>query len=321
MSLPRLGITVLLFATLVATAATQSSPQKMLATGRVDEAISALQQRLSASSTDAEPNHWLGRAYYSLQDWDRAIQYGEKAVELSPNQSNYQMWLARAYGEKAESASFLSAAGWAKKARVAWERAVELDPSNVEARTDLAEFYFEAPGIVGGGKDKARAQADALLKVAPSKAHWVYARMAEKNKDSAVAESEYKAAQAASKDEAEGWMYLASFYRNAGRLADMESAIQKAAAAPSKDCDPWMDAAHTLFRTGRNFPLAMELAKRCLAPDKGSEDSPAFKAHTLLGQFYEKQGDKNAAADEYRTALALAKNFKPAQDGLRRTSR
>jgi tetratricopeptide (TPR) repeat protein len=321
MSLPKLGATALLIAAFVATAATQSSPQKMLAAGRVDEAITALQQRVSASSTDAEANHWLGRAYYSLEDWDHAIQYGEKAVELSPNQSTYHMWLARAYGEKADSASFLSAPGWAKKARVAWERAVQIDPSSVEARTDLAEFYFEAPGIVGGGKDKARAQADALMKLAPEKAHWVYARIAEKDKDSATAENEYKAAQAATKAEAEGWMYLASFYRNAGRLPDMESAIQKAASAPSKDCDPWIGAASTLLRTGRNFPLAIDLAKRCLAPDKGSEDIPAFKVHTLLGKLYEKQGDKNAAANEYRAALVTAKDFKPAQEGLKRTSR
>jgi len=104
-------------------------------------------------------------------------------------------------------------------------------------------------------------------------------------------------------------------------LPDMETAIQKVAAAPAKDCDPWMGAAHTLLRTGRNFPLAIDLAKRCLAPGMSTEDNPAFKAHTLLGQLYEKQGDKKAAADEYRAALALARNFKPAQEGLKRTSR
>ena len=58
--------------------------------------------------------------------------------------------------------AFLKAAGLAKKVRTEFERAVEFAPNNWEARTDLAEFYLEAPGIVGGGKDKARAQADLL---------------------------------------------------------------------------------------------------------------------------------------------------------------
>ena len=51
------------------------------------------------------------------------------------------------------------------------------------ARTDLAEFYLEAPGIVGGGQDKARAQADQVAKLNPAKAHWIQGRLAEKNKD------------------------------------------------------------------------------------------------------------------------------------------
>jgi tetratricopeptide (TPR) repeat protein len=316
-----LDATILCAAVLGAAAAAQTSPQKLLAAGRLDDSISALQQQLAGNSNYPEANHWLGRAYYSQEDWDRAIQYGERAVALVSNNSNYYLWLARAYGTKADHSGILSAAGWAKKGRVAWERAVELDPSNVDARTDLAEFYFEAPGFVGGGKDKARAQADALMKLAPEKAHWVLARIAEKNKDTTTAEREYRAAQAATKDQAQGWLYMGSFYRNAGRLPDMEDAIQKVAAASAKDCDPWMGAAQTLLRTGRNFPLAIELAKRCLAPGMSTEDNPAFKAHALLGQLYEKQGDQKAAADEYRAALALARNFKPAQEGLKRTSR
>ncbi len=82
----------------------------------------------------------------------------------------------------------------AKKVRTEFERAVELDPANWEARTDLAEFYLEAPGIVGGGKDKARAQAQALTPLNPAMAHWVMGRIAEKNKDDATAEREYRAA-------------------------------------------------------------------------------------------------------------------------------
>ena len=58
--------------------------------------------------------------------------------------------------------------GTGKKVRTEFERAVELDPKNSEARADLAEFYIEAPSIVGGGKDKARAQAEALAGFDPA---------------------------------------------------------------------------------------------------------------------------------------------------------
>ena len=165
------------------TAFAAETPEALLAAGKSDAAIAILKDRVASSPNDAEAQHLLCRAYYSIQDWDRAISAGEKAVSLSPEKSNYHLWLGRAYGEKADASSFFSAAGLAKKVRASFERAVDLDGSNIQARSDLAEFYMEAPGIMGGGQDKARAQADALMKIAPAKGHWVLGRLAEKNKD------------------------------------------------------------------------------------------------------------------------------------------
>jgi predicted negative regulator of RcsB-dependent stress response len=48
------------------------------------------------------------------------------------------------------------------------------------------------------------------------------------------------------------------------------------------------------------------------------EEGPAFKAHDLLGQALEKQGDRKAAADEYRAALALSRTYARAREDLKR---
>ena len=42
------------------------------------------------------------------------------------------------------------------------------------------------------------------------------------------------------------------------------------------------------------------------------------RAHYLLGQILEKQGDKASAIQEYRAALSLAKDYGQAQDALKR---
>ncbi len=85
--------------------------------------------------------------------------YGERAVNLEPQNASYHLWLGREYGRKAGDSNPLSAAGMARKAKNEFERAVQLDPANVQARVDLSEYYIEAPAIMGGGLDKARAQA------------------------------------------------------------------------------------------------------------------------------------------------------------------
>jgi cytochrome c-type biogenesis protein CcmH/NrfG len=127
---------------------------RLLAEGRADEAIAALQSKISAAPKDAEAYNLLCRVYFQLGNWDRGVPQCEKAVALEPGNSRYHLWLGRIYGEKADAVSFFSAAGLAKKVRTEFEAAVQLDPKNVDARTDLAEFYLEAPGIVGGGRHK-----------------------------------------------------------------------------------------------------------------------------------------------------------------------
>jgi len=293
-----------------------SSSQELIAAGRVDDAIQALQQQIAHNPADAGSYNLLCRAFFMLEEWDRGIPACERARNLDPQNSLYHLWLGRIYGEKADRAGFFSAAGLAKKVRTSFERAVALDPKSWEARTDLAEFYLEAPGIVGGGKDKAREQIDALAPLNPGMADWVAARIAEKNKDAAAAEHEYRAAIAATNSGARAWLDLAIFLRHANRLDEMDQAVQKLESAPVDRAESVMDGASVLLHAGRDFPLAVRLLHRYLATPV--EEGPAFKAHDLLGQVLEKQGDRKGAAAEYRAALALAHSYARAQEDLKR---
>src|SRR3989475_1016934 len=320
-SLLRIILSVFLLGLLVLSAGAADSARDLLAAGRVDDAITALQGQISARPENAESYNLLCRAYFSVGDWDHAVSNCDKAVRLEPNNSRYHLWLGRAFGEKASHSSFWTAAGLAKKLRVELERAVALDPRNIDARTDLAEFYLEAPGIVGGGQDKARAQAAKLAVLDDAKAHWINGRIAEKKKDLTIAEQEYRAAIRADNGSADSWLNLASFYRHTGRLNDMEKAIDQISAAPIKASVVLVDAAETLVRAGRNFPLAVQLLRRYIASGSPSEDAPTFKAHYLLGTILEKQGDKPGAAQQYSAALTLARNFSRAKDALNRVNR
>ena len=315
----RLGrclLTLLVVTALLHLARAASSPKELLAGGEADKAIQTLEQQVSRSITGAESYNLLCRAYFMIDEWDRGIPACERAIKLDPQKSVYHLWLGRIYGEKASRAAFFSAAGLAKKVRNSFERAVELDPRSWEARTDLAEFYLEAPSIVGGGQDKARAQADALFAFNPAMAHWVLARIAGKNKDLTAAEHEYKAAIEASHGTAQNWLHLAQFLAHVKRLDEMEQALRTVESSPVDHSDSLMDAASLLLHTDRDYSLAIRLLHRYLASP--AEEGPAFKAHDLLGQLLEKQGDRRAAAEEYRAALALSHTFNRAREGLKR---
>src|SRR5436190_16428809 len=92
------------------------------------------QQSLKIASAAAEPTPavygLIGRNYFMLGDFKKASEAFQKAVSLEPNSSEYNHWLGRTYGRRAETASPLFAPANAAKARQYFERAVDLDPAN-----------------------------------------------------------------------------------------------------------------------------------------------------------------------------------------------
>jgi tetratricopeptide (TPR) repeat protein len=315
-------IILILASLFIAAAATaDDSAPALLAAGRVDDAITTLRSRISSSPNDAEAYNLLCRAYFSMGHWDRGIAACEKAVTLQPGNSRYHMWLGRVYGEKANDVIFFKAASLAGKVRNEFEAAVRLDSNNVDARSDLGEFYLEAPGIVGGGRDKAEVQAQALATLDAAKAHYLNGRIAEKKKDLATAEKEYRASIEATHGSALTWFNLALFYRHQQRWDAMEDAINHATSAQVDRPEVLMESGEVLIRSGRNFPAAVRFLRRYLALNSKVEEAPAFKAHYLLGTALEQQGDKQAAAQEYRAALSLARDFSRAQEALDRLNR
>ena len=312
-------LSVLLMLMAASTAGMADSAQEMLSAGRIDDAIAQLNGRLSAAPSDAESSNLLCRAYYALDDWDRAESSCRKAVALDPDNSRFHLWLGRVYGEKADRANFLSAARLATKVRGEFERAVQLNPKDVEARLDLAEFYVAAPGVMGGGEQKAREQAQYIAALSPGREHWVYARIAEQKKDAATAEREYHQYIDLSHGDAEAWLNLALFLRRQKRLDEMEQAVVKLSQSRITKPDVLVEAAAMLNRAGRNYSLATELLESYLAAGP-VEAAPAFRARYLLGALREKQGDKAGAAQEYRASLALVRNFGTAQQALNRVA-
>jgi tetratricopeptide (TPR) repeat protein len=310
-----------LFATCPAIAGADESAPALLASGHVDQALDQLHGQLNASPNDATAQNLLCRAYFTLGQWDRGISACERAVTLAPNNSQFHLWLGRIYGEKADRVSFMSAAGLARRVKNEFEAAVHLNPNSVDARSDLAEFYLEAPGIVGGGRDKAAEQASSLQSLDPARAHWVNGRIAEKKKDLATAESEYRAAITASHGAASAWLNLGLFYRHRERWDDMVQALAHVRSAPVDRADALVDAAEILLHSQRSLPEAVELLRQYLKSNAKVEQAPAFKAHYLLGATIEKLGDRDAAAAEYRAALDLAREFQPAQQALQRVHR
>jgi len=290
--------------------AQNSAATQLLNQGRVDEAAAVIGKDLAKQSHDAQAHQLLCRINYAQDMGDAAVHECELATQYAANSAN-QMWLGRAYGLKASQANMLSAFGIAKKVHVAFERAVQIDQNNVEAMSDLGQFYVNAPGIVGGGTDRARELATRLMPRSAARGHRLLGQIAAKNKDLSTAETEFKAAIAAAKTP-ESWVDLGLFYQQNGQADKAMAALQSSIEANRQKNAALVDAASILTDLKQQPELAEKCLRDYLASPAKTDVAPAFKVHLQLGDLLKRRGDMAGAKREYAAALALASGFPPA---------
>ncbi|MFQ5756095.1 MAG: tetratricopeptide repeat protein [Acidiferrobacterales bacterium] len=174
--------------------ADEGSPRapQLLADQRYREEKEILEETVRANRNDAAARYDLGRTYLALCAYDDAIEQLKQAVWLAQDKALYHFWLGRAYGEKAKRANPFKQASLAGEIRKEFERAVVLEPRNVDARNALGNFYAQAPSFMGGGTKKARAQAKALTELDALKGKLLYARIDEQGKETARAFALYE---------------------------------------------------------------------------------------------------------------------------------
>ena len=201
--------------------------------------------RAAAQPAPQPPSPAEIRAAIRQGDYDGAIALAQRLASARPESSEAQLWLGRAYGEKARASgvfSLLKAYALARKAKASWEKAVALDPDNVLARSDLVEYHVRAPAIVGGDVAEARRQADEILGRNPARGHLAWGTIHEAGKKFAKAEIDFRCAAemegADTADRVRGWWRLARVCEKQGKKDDAVAALRRAL-----EVDPGYDRA------------------------------------------------------------------------------
>lgn len=242
---------------------------------------------LDKHSSDAATNFLLGRDYFSLGDFKKATGSLEKATAEDPSNSDYQDWLGRAYGRRAETSNPLFAPAYASKARQAFEQAVTLNPKNSEALSDLFDFYLEAPGFLGGGYEKAMGVADQMAAVDPAEGYFAKAQLAQKRKDLQEAELHLRQAIASAPREVGKLLALAKLLSNEGRTQESDALFRKADEVSPNTPRVWFAWADTLIKEKHNLPEAKTLLEKYIQAQLTPDDPPKSQASKLLKQVAE----------------------------------
>jgi tetratricopeptide (TPR) repeat protein len=287
--------------------------------GEYAKAIELLKAAESKDPQNGDVQLLLTKSYLALDQYDAAVSSGEKAVAINPRNSEYHQWLGEAYGAKADHVSMFSAYPLARKTQKEFEAAVQLDEKNFDAAQDLVEYDCTAPGVVGGGEDKAQPIIQKLMTLDPAQGHYAAGNCRAAKKDYATADADFAKA-LESKPKSAELIYNIGDYFSQRRQADklITVAVFGEAAAPA-DPRAKFYRAQAFILKGENLPDAEKLLREylCVAPPKSNYPMP-WQVHYWLGLMFEKQQNVPAARSEYEAALKLNSKYKVAQEALKK---
>ena len=326
-SRPRLLIAlVLASAAFGASSAARLQPDEKFESGRqayeasdYSKAAQLLQEAASKNPQNAEIHLLLAKTYNEINQHDAAIASAERAVALDPQSSVYHEWLGRAYGAKAEHAGIFSGLSLAKKTRKEFETAVRLDERNFSARQALIEYDCSAPGIAGGGEDKALPQIAKLAELDAAEGHYAAGNCRRQKKDFTAADAEFTKV-LENHPKSANLIYdigdYAMKHSQPDRLLAVASEGEKVAPADPRG-NFYRAVAFVLTKKsgGEAESLLREYLNR--APTRSGYPR-RWEAHEWLGRLYENQGNRKAAIDECEAALKLDPKSKSANEALKR---
>ena len=286
------------------------------------EAEPILLELIEEDEENHEASFLLARVSLAKQDHNSAVKYGERAVDLADTVSEYYLWLARAYLAKAMESGIINAFRYARKGKGAYENALALDSTNVEARFELCMYLLAAPGIVGGNKDKGIRQAEIIEAQDPLYGAYAWAGVHEGKNELDRAEASFKRAVELDTSSTYYARYaLGYFYERHEEYAEAVAVFKDILAKKPDEMVAVFQVGKICVITESDLDEAETCFKRYLEVEAPPNAPDWAAAHWRLGMVYDIQGKTDLALAELRLAVELAPHNKEFKRTLKAVER
>jgi tetratricopeptide (TPR) repeat protein len=315
---PTATMRLLLLPLLAASSIAAQAPDRLFQERRFDEARAVYKAQLASNKNDANAMFWMGRIANAENKTGEAIEWFEKAVKRDDSNALYHYHLGGAVGDEAQKANKLRQPFLARRVKAEFERAVALDPKMIDARQGLVDFYSMAPGFMGGSMDKAREQVAEITKLNTLRGHVSGGRLAERDKDYAVAEREYQAAIATAPDSTQAYYALAALYRAQSKWDDSFAVYERIMQVKPDELVAHLGWGAVSAASGKSYERGERELRYFLA--NATLQSVGYRnlagAHFRLGQIQEKTARRDQAKAEYAEALKINPQHSDAKKAL-----
>ncbi len=333
-----ISLVILLIASVATAQSKLDRAVQFVKEGQYDIAAPMLEQIAKEPPGNASACYYLG-IINMASDYDRSIQYLEKAIELNYGDAEYHLTLGNAYGIKAAGGSIFGKIGAAGNCLKQFKLATQLDPKYADARAALIEYYLQAPGIIGGSVEKALAEADTIKMMDPCRGYLEEGRIYENRKDAAKQLQSYEKALSVDpkslvayrallwfysgrKDEkkakeifteglkavsekSELYYSVGLYFSQKGDFTRAEDMFRSAIKMDSTNAGSYYHLGLCALLSGKNLEGGLADFQKCLQIDPAKHSPTWPYVHWRMGMIHEKLGNKSAAKSEYEIAYKM----------------
>jgi predicted Zn-dependent protease len=317
------------------------SAEELAEAGHWKRVRAIVEPRVKTNPNDAQALWLLARVKEAFGDREGALPLAEKAVALDGRNASYHVQLADLCGSLAQSASLFRQISLGRRVKSELDAAVAVDLKHVDALWGLMQFLWQAPGLVGGDKDKARQMAQRIGQINPARGYFAQAQIATYEKQPAKLEDLYRKAVEAdprsyqaqmtlanyyaaqspprydmaekyareavsiAPDRVSGYTALARIYARQQRTADLERVLVDAERNVPDNPSPFLAAASALLGDGKDLPRAESYVRKYLAQEREGNTTTHGVARWRLALVLEKEGRRQEAIAEAENAARL----------------
>lgn len=266
---------------------------------------------LKQHPNDKKTKEYLGDIAAYQKDWDRAISYYKNLVKEEETNANYHFKYGGAMGMKAMSISKLRVITYIGDIKQELEQAANLDPTHIEARWALIEFYIQLPGIFGGSENKAIAYAKELGTISTVDGYLAQGYIAEYINRPNDAEQHYKKAIEVG-GSAHTYEKLSNLYEKSNRPREAINTVSESLKKHQRN-----QLNYQIGKISAQYNLEPEYGIECLSEYLANysikDGVPKDWAYFRLAQIYKNLGQKEIALTWINKALLDRTDFKEAQ--------
>ncbi len=251
---------------------------------------------LDAGNGGAE--YGLGRLAERQKKWNTAASHYRRALELNGKNVGAALGLGRSMEEVDKTA-----------ARIAYGRAIEIDPASPEARNDFGVFLFKS-----GEADRAVAELIEAVRLSPQKAvyHANLSRILRKQGKTKEAEREMSVATGLAPNDTDSWTTLGHLRMELKKFDDAATAFRAAADLDPGNEEPSSGLSSALLESGRAADAEAALTKAL------GVNAKSAVLWNNLGVVRSRRGTYPGAIEAFQKALAIDAGFEAAKANLAR---